>query len=189
MAQYLLERPFPLRKLLSEHYIRILQKFYKDKIETNIGEGYNTHYNDKNFEYEVAQKFIEVVKENFIFDDSVICEKDGYLGTQAFGRFNPIKSWVYCQNYNHSTSQWHSHINTSTINAVLYYNMPKTGGELCFDIFGTKFKVTPKPEHIYIFPYWAYHTPMPQDDDLWRVCVNLELMLEQRPLTKAGDLW
>jgi len=184
---YLFERKFIISDIVAEHKDKMLAKFIDDKIDNERGKGYNTDYGDKNFDREIAKRFIRAIDDNFIVDRDRIVEHDGYFGTLVNGNFQPIRSWLYCQNNVHNNSVAHTHINTSSINAVTYIDVPNDGGALELDIMGEKTYLKPTDDRIYFFPYWVVHRPLPQTDEKWRLCINLEFFDEKRPVRKKDE--
>jgi hypothetical protein len=186
---YIFEYDFDIQALVSEHKEAMIEKFYHDKIENSKGSGYNTGYENKDFDREIGVKFARAVNDNFVINPDRVVESNGLIGTMVYNEFKPIKAWLYCQNDEHFASKAHTHINTSTINAVTYIDVPDGGGALELNIIHETLQLKPDPGKIYFFPYWVVHKPLPQKDKQWRICINLEFFDESRPLRKNGVWW
>lgn len=97
---------------------------------------------------------------------------------------------VYIQNNKNNTVQLHDHLNSmGVINAVFYLNIPKQGGEIMFrhlenSKWGKETIIKPEVNKVYLFPYWLPHTPLPQQDEIPRVCINWCYGSTQRPIHK-----
>ena len=90
----------------------------------------------------------------------------------------------------HSNNVWHTHVSTSSINAVYYIDPPKQGGGLSLRYLGEETIIQPEPNILYIFPYWFEHKPEPQEDEDWRISINIEYMCNLRPIVKeTGVMW
>jgi hypothetical protein len=186
---YLFECDFDIQMLVDEHKEAMVEKFYHDKILNNRGQGYNTGYENKEFDREIGAKFARAVNENFVINPDRVVENNGFIGTMVYNEFKPIQAWIYCQNNEHFASKAHTHINTSTINAVSYIDIPSDGGALELEIMGETLHLKPDTGKIYFFPYWVVHKPLPQKDKQWRICINLEFFDECRPLRRTGVWW
>jgi hypothetical protein len=50
--------------------------------------------------------------------------------------------------------------------------------------------ILPEPNHIYFFPSWVLHRPLPQNTDKDRICINWGVESSKRPIHKlTGDRW
>ncbi len=167
---YILIKDFPISNIFREHEKNLINKFKKDKIDrTGLNSsGYNTPYGDLEFDYIIGNKFSNIVNTTF------------HVGMAR----KPIITWVYAQNNKHSSENWHSHINSSTINAVSYLNPPKNGGGLQVKLFDEVKIIQPEENKLYLMPYWLEHSPQPQEDEEWRICIVLEYFCFERPRMK-----
>ena len=136
---YLFESDFDIQDIMEPVKQDIIDKFVHDKLDNNIGRGYNTSFDNAEFNKEITRRFVHAINEHFIIDQSKVVVNDGVIGTNVYGDFYPIHPWIYCQNNKHQSDVWHSHIGTSTINAVVYYDVPKSGGGLELDILNNPF--------------------------------------------------
>ena len=143
----------------------------------DVIDGNNTPYKNNEIEKSLSFRFEKTIKDNFIVTRNI----------------KEIKPFVYIQNNKHTLNQWHNHINSATLNATLYLDPPKEGGELCFiadygkeNIEDTFFKIKPEENKLYVFPSWIMHKPLPQKDKKYRVCINLEWYCKQRPISKES---
>ena len=174
LNNYLMIKPFNFEKLNKQHKNKMVEKFKKDKIFQNTGAGYNTYYDDEEYNSIISEAFLNLVQQNFEVSKSL----------------DKIKTWIYAQNYQYRHSVWHTHIKTSSVNAVFYIDPPKIGGGLNLRLDGVEHIIHPEPNLIYIFPYWMEHRPLPQEDADWRISVNIEYMCDRRPVVKeTGTIW
>ena len=188
---YLFEHPFDISDLMADHEQPIIDKFIYDKIDGNkVATGYNTGYENAEFDYEIGKRFITAIDENFEIDRDSVIDDGVFVGPVNPGSgFTAVRAWIYCQNNEHFASALHMHINTSTINAVTYWNVPKDGGALELLIKDEKVHLVPEQNKIYFFPYWVMHRPLPQNDSSWRICINLEFFDHKRALRRNGCRW
>lgn len=173
--EFVMEVDFPVHEFSKKFKYQMINVFSYDKIAMNGDtSGYNTHFDDPEYTPIIAQKFEEVVKDIFDVDE----------------KSRPIKTWIYCQNNKRNKSVWHSHVNTCTVNGVFYIDPPKEGGGLQLFLNGFVDTIQPKKDKLYLFPYWMDHRPLPQEDDDWRISVNVEYFCRQRPIVKqTGIIW
>lgn len=169
---YLITKSFDFEQLNIRHKDRMIKQFKQDKIYNNNGRGYNTLYDNDEYTTIISNAFLEIVNKTFEVSPSL----------------NPIKTWIYAQTNNHWSSVWHNHVSTSTVNAVYYIDPPKRGGGLNLRYQGMEHIVHPKPNTLYLFPCWMEHRPLPQEDDKWRISVNIEYMCNMRPTIKGDEV-
>ena len=175
---YLIIKEFPVEDFSKDHKADMIGKFVQDKFETPHGNlsGYNTEYDNELFRNKVEISFRQLVHDTFV------------VGEQLRG----VKTWIYCQNDKFFNSVWHSHIDTSTVNAVFYIDPPEAeeGGGLELRFLEQSIKVPVQKNMIYMFPYWMDHRPLPQTSPAWRISVNVEYMTNTRPVVKeSGVIW
>lgn len=174
---YLIIKEFPVEDFSKDLKKDMINKFVQDKFEgKSLGAGYNTEYDNLMFRNKVEIAFRQMIHDHFV------------IGEQL----RDIKTWIYCQNDKLFNSVWHSHIDTSTINAVFYIDPPEPeeGGGLELRFLEQSIKVPVQKNMIYMFPYWMDHRPLPQTSKNWRVSVNVEYMTNTRPVVKeSGVLW
>lgn len=178
LDHYLLVIPFDFQELNKIHKSYMIQKFKRDRLEGPSYDlqkkGYNTLYDDEAYTSIISKAFTAIVKENFIVSSQLA----------------PIKTWIYVQNKENWSSVWHTHVSTSTVNAVFYINPPEKGGGLSLRLNGVETTIQPKPNYLYVFPYWMEHKPNPQEDEDWRISVNIEYVCSQRAIVKeTGVVW
>lgn len=167
---------FDFEELNKIHKPKMLEKFKYDKIDNNVGSGYNTLYDDEEYTSVISKSFEKVIREEF----------------EVSEKLKPIQIWIYCQNDNYFNCVWHNHANTSTINAVFYIDPPsqEEGGGIQHSYGGVNYITNPEKNKIYLFPYWMDHRPLPQSSEEWRVCVNLEYFCKERPIWRKNKiLW
>ena len=104
---------------------------------------------------------------------------------------------IYYSNKNIGAYQWHNHwklgFNHATIVGTFYcHNMQKNkGGEISFSIPGKEeFKIFPKNNTLYLFPYWLAHKPNPYTGEGDRFCFNWGYSTSNRIKHKLIDgIW
>ena len=178
---YLITKTFDFEELNNQHKNNMIEKFKRDKLmprsreeNLSVSTGYNTLYDHTEYTSIISKAFIDVIESTFVVSPLT----------------RPVKTWIYVQNNKHWSSVWHSHVTTSTINAVYYINPPKKGGGLNLRHNLIENIIHPKPNTLYIFPCWLEHRPLPQEDDEWRISVNIEYMCDRRPVIKeTGTIW
>lgn len=188
---YIIECDFKVDDLIAPIKEDIIAKYQRDVIDNPDYVGYNTKLENKKFDRYVGEFFVRKIADYFSINKKKVVVKGGLAGvTVSSDEVRIIESWIYCQNDKHAVSEWHSHIQTSTINAVFYYDVPKSGGELELDILGEKIIIKPEINKLYMFPGWVMHRTLPQKDSKWRICINLEYCDRERPMRKqTGLLW
>jgi hypothetical protein len=85
------------------------------------------------------------------------------------------------------------HYTTSTIASTTYINpleKDEGGGIEFFFHQNHLITILPEPNHIYFFPSWVLHRPLPQNTDKDRICINWGVESSKRPIHKlTGDRW
>ena len=110
LDKYLIIKDFNFAKLNTAHKSSMIKKFKKDKLSSeHITGGYNTEYDDEAYRRTIEKAFLNIVEDTFRVSDP----------------FAPVKTWIYVQNKEHFNSVWHTHVNTSSVNAVYYIDPPK----------------------------------------------------------------
>ena len=175
MNNYIMSVPFEVDHINQAYKGDMVKKFIHDKIKKNSEEsGYNTLFDDSVYTNTIKNKFLKIIDDKFWISNPL----------------SEIKTWIYVQNNEYYNSVWHNHVKTSTINAVYYINPPEVGGELELMMNGQIFKIKPKINYLYLFPYWMDHRPVVQESPDWRISVNIEYLCEQRAKVKeTGILW
>ena len=99
-----------------------------------------------------------------------------------FGKLNIIKEpemWALCTNKNNWKSVVHNHIETSTINAVYYLNIPqinyKNVGDIKLLHNNKWYNYTPSENELIIFPNYLTHDTEFNKTDDFRVSINMEI--------------
>lgn len=69
---YLFEREFIISDIVADHKDKMIAKFINDKIDNKRGQGYNTDYGDKQFDRELAKRFLHCINDNFIIDQDKV---------------------------------------------------------------------------------------------------------------------
>ena len=169
------EYDFPFRDEFMSHRDEIIRQF-KEKVDSSKNknrENYTVIYEHAALQQQVQQRFDKIVTENYAVSP----------------RIRPTTLNIYLQNNRHSANLWHDHVLTSTINAVIYFNLPKSGGGFEFNYQGDISQLKPQEDKIYLFPYWLLHRPLPQEDEDYRICINLEYLCQARPMHQHQVPW
>jgi len=87
---------------------------------------------------------------------------------------NDFKLWCYYSDDKFNGAKWHNHINTCTINAVLYLKIPKDNKGIDFRHNDKIINCKPKPGDLIIFPNFLDHYAYPSHNEP-RISLNLEL--------------
>ena len=109
---YFMSVPFEVDQINQAYKSDMIKKFVCDKFKINSNEtGYNTLFDDSVYTNTIKNKFLKVIEDKF----------------WVSGQLREIQTWIYVQNKKHFNSVWHTHVNTSTVNAVYYIDPPKKG--------------------------------------------------------------
>jgi hypothetical protein len=175
LENYFFSVDFDLEELNQKYKPDMVNQFIQKKIvEQDQSAGYNMEYVNPAYTKVVANKFHLLVEE--LFDVSEL--------------LNPIKTWMYVQNNEHCTDNWHDHVRTASVNGVFYIDPPENGGALQLIYLDTVHTVEIQPKRLYIFPGWLCHRPTKQEDENWRVSINVEYYCRHRPIVKStGIIW
>ena len=121
----------------------------------------------QNFNFEVFTDYKQKLYDTFInhsenlLNDFTLKDKD-------------FKLWCYFTDHSFNEGDtWHNHINTATINGVLYLKTVKNKG-IEFENEGEKFYFEPQDFDLVIFPDFLNHRPVTSKVER-RVSLNMEL--------------
>ena len=142
---------------------------FKVYLENKTPFGNNTAYKNAEYSVPIMTEFEKIVQREFDIGENIKAEKLPY---------------VYCQTDKIFVSEYHNHINSSTINAVTYIDLPQEGGELEVECCGLH-TIKVYENYLYLFPGWMIHRPLPQKDTSWRICVNLEYVSNDSAYCKS----
>ena len=99
-----------------------------------------------------------------------------------FGKLDIIQEpemWALCTNKDNWKSVIHNHIETSTINAVYYLNIPqidyKNVGDIKLLHENKWYNYTPSENELIIFPNYLTHDTEYNKTDDFRVSINMEI--------------
>ena len=92
-----------------------------------------------------------------------------------------FKVWCYYSDDKFNQGNWHNHINTCTINAVLYLKIPKENLGIAFRHNGETVTYKPKVGELLIFPNYLEHFPYPSKNKNSRITLNLEIKCNEHP--------
>ena len=173
--KYVHEYDFPIK----EHffpYIDDMKKQWEEKYDEDRIEGqktYNIIYENPQLLKLVEKEFTDLIHTNYVTSPTIV----------------PIELNLYIQNQN-SRSIYHNHLKGSSLTATLYLALPKKGGELSFIVGDKTVDIKVQLDKLYVFPSWLFHAPLPQEDDMDRICINLEFFSLQRPVHKTThEVW
>ena len=171
ICDYLYEYDFPVAGVFENYVDEIVDNYFK-KLDKD--KGYNVIYDNEILCKKVTTAFHNIVHDEFLVTDQI----------------DTTKLWNYVQNNEHSICVNHNHVRTTTINAVFYVNPPAEGGGLEYILDDGVHYLQPKPNKLYVMPYWLYHKPTPQKDEDWRISFNIEYKCMARPVhRRTGTYW
>ena len=179
-----------LHYYIHSYYVKglhdFLVKYYDQIIKESIEYNKNPLNPNLNFQLENSQ-FNQTIQKNY-----TAITKKFYIVDETWDIIKPPGIYVQDNNPNPRTT-YHHHYDTDTINSVSYINPTKKeeGGEL--EIYfndNDRCILIPQKDHIYFFPSWALHKPLPQTRKEYRVCINWGYNCSNRPIHKiTGDRW
>jgi hypothetical protein len=164
---------FNLKKQLKNIYSSLIEDCfkYKNRLDPKFGNSYllETKYN--NYLYDIFIKYCNKVLNKFTLKD------------------NDFKCWCYYSDITFTKGNWHNHKKSSTINSVVYLNLPKKEKGIDFKINNKIFNFIPKQFDFIIFPNYLEHYPYPSNTDEPRISLNLELRCfeDSRKIFKLND--
>jgi hypothetical protein len=144
--------------------IAIKNEKYKD-LFTAVGNNYPIIEDDNFFYRSLYQKFYNLCEDRLKF---------------TISKKNKKICWCYIDNIKKSVSNFHNHIDSSTINAVYYLNVPDNdSGHIEFLIGDKMLAYQPKNFDLLIFPNYMIHRPTQNKKEEWRVSINMEILAEE----------
>tara|TARA_R110000796_G_scaffold235480_1_gene354471 strand:- start:66 stop:650 length:585 start_codon:yes stop_codon:yes gene_type:complete len=186
---YLLEIDFPIENLLGSNKDWIINQFYKDQDKSIDSLNVLTPNNDLTLP--IIREFEEIVNQYFFniptYNNLFLQLKSNEGNVEAL--YSRTKIYTYIQKNGYKEPVFHNHIHNSYLTSVTYLNIPKVGGEIGFFLGDHILKIKPKPNKIYFFPSWVYHAPYPHEDDIERICLNIDYESAIRISPKLGDNW
>ena len=87
-----------------------------------------------------------------------------------------FKVWCYITDSKYNGGNWHNHINTANINAVIYLKIKDEG--INFRYNNKQIYLKPNNGDMLIFPAFLDHYPVPSKKDK-RISINLELICNE----------
>ena len=100
---------------------------------------------------------------------------------------NNFKCWCYLSNKFFKKTMWHNHLNTCTINGVIYLKLCKNEKGIDFKYNKKIINIIPKELDLLIFPNYLNHLPYPSKTKDTRISINLELRCKE-PVEKIFNL-
>tara|TARA_R110000803_G_scaffold210430_1_gene282174 strand:+ start:104 stop:637 length:534 start_codon:yes stop_codon:yes gene_type:complete len=159
----------------SFNYTSLLEPIKQDLID-----GFYKTINHRGYDMNVESHQEIFAKVNGGLDRLI---EENYFVGNKLGEGNGSR--IYIQNKDKFVSKLHDHTSImSSIHATFYLNIPKTGGEISFNYLDNEIKIKPEINKIYVFPYWLPHKPLPQEDEVERICFNWSYASIQRPVHK-----
>lgn len=175
----LINTNFDIKDICLPYKEDIIDFYFKN---INTEESYNVLYTNQEFTDKVKPRIIEAIHD--IFDvGKPISNSQEHLN-------------IYVQNNEHYYQKIHHHPTTSSLSSIFYLDVPEEGGDL--DIFYphpdiNEFvidRISVEENMLYFFPYWMYHSPVPQSDKKYRISFNYDYFCRERPiLKKTGTMW
>lgn len=159
------EFDFPITSHFTPYIPDIIQQYVSNVDVVSSG---NIVYENEELRSRVQNLFWDIIRDNF----------------ETSSPIAPLSLRCYVQNDTNFIHRVHNHISTATISAVFYLQIPKVGGGIRFYLGDDSILYLPKPDKIVLFPSWLYHSPTPQKDNSYRICVNLEFPCVTRPILK-----
>lgn len=126
-----------------------------------------------NFEIlDVGDKFFTKLYDKFFYKSRLI------FGDFELSSQNNKNCWCYRSRNEDYNSVYHNHINTSTINAVYYYQIKK-GDSISFLCNQIEKTYYPSKEELIIFPNYLIHKPNKPIGNNYRYSINMEIITVQ----------
>lgn len=158
-------------------YKDVLIKEFFERRENKQEVNANIITSNLDFQNECEKDFYKIVEEYYLVDSN--------WNFQNFG--------IYVQTKENFRDVFHHHQRQSTIIATTYIDPfeEEEGGELeLWNVHEDPIKIVPLKDHIYFFPAWLPHRPLPHKVDKTRVCLNWGYNCAKRPIHKiTGDRW
>jgi len=171
ITDYLYEVDFPYVSKMQHDKEKIIKSFWEKIGDANEKGSHNIQYFDDKLQKNLKKIFYQILHHHFVLSPPL----------------NPFLIHCYVQTKDEYASVWHNHIHASSLAATFYLEIPKEGGEIefCDHRYGGNTILKPKLNKLYIFPSWMFHRPLPHyDEDVVRVCVNLDYDCLERPKPK-----
>jgi hypothetical protein len=143
---------------------KVLENEYLFYCET-LGYNFEIKNDHKSFFNKLHKKFYDLCRKNFIFTPT---------------KKSSNKCWAYVSDKNNFKEVWHNHLNTSTINAVYYLNIPKNDNvTIDFELNGKFFTYKINNYDLIIFPNYLNHKPNRCYKDGYRISINMEIICNE----------
>lgn len=190
LNDYVIEDDFPIEDLINKHKEYLIKTFEENFEKIKKNGDYNFLLPNNSFTYNILSKFDEIVYNNFYITPTY---NNLYLHSKENNKekifYSRSKIFLYVQDNKFKSPIYHNHIHNSYLSSVSYSNIPKQGGEIGFIIGNQIIKIKPKPNKIYFFPSWLYHSPYPHKDNIKRICLNIDYESAIRISPKNKDIW
>ena len=163
-----------------------IKNFYTiDDIERNeinfeLEKNYLKFYNPK-----IGYNYSILEYKNLFFKN--FYDKFLKISYEIFGNFSLLEKnknncWCYKSLLDDYVSEYHNHINTSTINGVYYYQISKDDSISFFDYEKNEITYYPEQNEILIFPNHLVHKPNKPSDKSFGKCrysINVEIFTKE----------
>jgi len=148
---------------------KIIQKVLENKslYHKNKEKNFNFCINDdyQNFFQNLYLKFYKLCQKKFVF---------------TVNRNLSKSCWAYVSDKSNFVEMWHNHINSSTINAVYYLNIPKKDNvTIDFELNKKLLTYKIKNYDLIIFPDNLNHKPNRCYNDGYRISINMEIICNE----------
>lgn len=174
-----MEIPFPYHDYSLPYKEDMIKQFFKTRKMNRsnikkIPQSNNFPYINSKFNEFIIKEYLKVLRKYYILSSP-----------SEFPHPN-----IYYQNNIDFAPLYHTH-RFSKISSVYYIDPPKgNDGNIEFLFQGNKFEVETKKDVIYFFPSWLEHRPLPQKNDVDRVCVNIDYSTNGKVISKTnGQMW
>lgn len=165
----------------------VVQEDSKKKLKSIILDNMNLHYNVKK---KNGYNFALIKDSNFFIN---VYNKFYDTCNKIFGELNPIEDYVGCHSYvtdhqGFGIDKMHNHLETSTISACYYLNIPKKcvldQGSISFFSWEEKKEIIYRPStfDLIIFPNYLDHKINYSPHQEERITITMEIMCEEKSI-------
>ena len=176
------DEDFPI--FLVKNFI-VVDSDYKEKLKNIILDNMNNHYNIKNlkgYNFALSKDYNDFYLNTYYkFYD--LCDK-------IFGKLNPTEDCIGCHAYITDSSGFgvgkiHNHLQTSTISACYYFNIPKDSildeGSISFISWNQRKELLYRPStfDLIIFPNYLDHKINYSPHEEKRITITMEIQCEE----------
>jgi hypothetical protein len=170
---------FNAQPINKDFYYKSIVNKYLDFFKTKNSYNFNIH----NFQLDKSQ-YTEFLYFKFFYCCNLMFS---FFGLQ---HKNSTNVWAYANNKDYFSTAIHNHKNTSIINGVYYFNVPKK--EQSILKFYNKHnieigEILTETDDLLIFSCDLNHMPLQSFTDDFRIALNMEIMCDREVLTFFKD--